>query len=74
MFEARRAHNVRPYKKHQGRRCKRVKYICDACGYIYDEAAGDPDNGIDPGTKWDELPEDFTCPLCGVDKSMFSPE
>lgn len=36
-----------------------MKYICDVCGYVYDEAAGDPDNGIAPGTTWAELPEDF---------------
>ena len=42
------------------------QYECDLCGYVYDEAAGDPDNGIAPGTKWEDLPEDFVCPLCGV--------
>ena len=42
------------------------KYVCDVCGYIYDEAAGDPDNGIEAGTKWEDVPEDFLCPLCGV--------
>ena len=50
-----------------------MKYVCDLCGYIYDEAAGDPDNGIAPGTKWDDLPDDFVCPLCGVGKDQFSP-
>mgnify|MGYP003235616392 CR=1 FL=1 len=39
------------------------KYVCDVCGYVYDEAAGDPDNGIAPGTRWEDLPEDFLCPL-----------
>lgn len=48
------------------------KYICNICGYIYDEAAGIPDAGIAPGTKWDELPEDWVCPLCGAAKSEFS--
>ena len=48
-----------------------MKYEC-FCGYIYDEAAGDPDNGIAPGTKWAELPDDFTCPLCGAGKEAFS--
>ena len=48
------------------------KYVCDACGWIYDEAAGAPDQGIAPGTAFADLPEDFVCPLCGVDKSMFS--
>ena len=37
-----------------------MKYVCDICGYIYDEAEGEPDNGIAPGTKW----EDFLCSLC----------
>ena len=48
------------------------KYVCDVCGYVYDEAVGDPDNGIAPGTKWEDLPEDFVCPLCGVGKDEFS--
>ena len=47
------------------------KYVCTVCGYIYDEAAGDPDNGYAAGTKWEDLPEDFVCPLCGVGKVMF---
>ncbi len=51
-----------------------AKYVCDVCGYIYDEDLGDPDNGIDPGTAWDDLPEDFVCPLCGVGKEDFSEE
>ena len=51
-----------------------MKYICNVCGYVYDEAAGDPDNGIALGTTWAELPEDFVCPLCGVGKEDFSPE
>ncbi|MFA5422134.1 MAG: rubredoxin [Bacilli bacterium] len=48
-----------------------MKYQCTACGYIYDEELGDPDGGISPGTKWEDVPEDWTCPLCGVDKSQF---
>lgn len=50
------------------------KYVCDVCGYVYDEAAGDPDNGIAPGTKWEDVPDDFLCPLCGVGKDSFSKE
>ena len=50
------------------------KYVCDACGYVYDPAAGDPENGIPAGTKWEDLPEDFVCELCGVGKEDFSPE
>ncbi len=49
-----------------------MKYICNICGYIYDEAAGDPDNGIVAGTKWEDVPDDFVCPVCGVDKTNFS--
>ena len=48
------------------------KYVCDLCGYIYDEAAGDPENGVAPGTKLEDVPEDWVCPLCGADKSQFS--
>ena len=48
------------------------KDVCDICGYIYDEATGDPDNGIAAGTKWEALPDDFVCPLCGVGKDSFS--
>lgn len=47
------------------------KYICSICGYIYDEAAGIPDAGIAPGTKWEELPEGWVCPLCGAARSEF---
>ena len=47
------------------------KYICTVCGYIYDEAQGIPDEGIVPGTKWVDLPEDWVCPLCGVTKEEF---
>lgn len=50
-----------------------MSYKCDVCGYIYEEALGDPGNGIHPGTKWEDLGDDYICPLCGADKSMFSP-
>lgn len=50
------------------------KYVCDVCGWVYDEELGDPDNGIAPGTKFEDLPDDFLCPLCGVDKDNFSVE
>lgn len=49
-----------------------MKYVCNVCGYVYDEATGDPDNEIAPGTKWEDLPEDFVCPLCAVGKDQFS--
>ena len=53
------------------RRKMNMKYVCSVCGYEYDEVKGDPDNGIEPGTKWEDLPEDFACPLCGVGKDQF---
>jgi rubredoxin len=46
-------------------------YECTVCGYIYDEAIGDPDGGIAPGTKWEDIPEDWVCPTCGVGKDSF---
>ena len=49
------------------------KYVCNICGYEYDPAVGAPELGIAPGTPFDELPEDFVCPLCGVGKDDFSP-
>ena len=48
-----------------------MKYVCTACGYIYDPAEGDLDNGIEAGTEFDDLPEDWVCPVCGVGKDMF---
>ena len=45
------------------------RWICDACGYIYDEAQGDPDSGLAPGTRYADIPEDWQCPLCGLRKS-----
>ena len=49
-----------------------MKYVCNLCGWEYDESEGYPEGGIAPGTKWEDVPEDFTCPLCGVDKDQFS--
>ena len=51
-----------------------MKYVCNVCGWIYDEMVGDADNGIAPNTLWKDLPEDFVCPLCGVSKEDFSEE
>jgi rubredoxin len=47
------------------------KFICSACGFVYDEAEGDPDSGIPPGTRWEDISEEWVCPECGVDKSYF---
>ena len=46
-------------------------YECKVCGYLHNPAVGDPDNGIAPGTKFEDLPADWTCPLCGVGKEDF---
>ena len=48
-----------------------MKWVCTVCGYEYDEELGDIDNGIEPDTKFEDLPEDFVCPLCGVGKDLF---
>ncbi len=48
-----------------------AKYVCPICGYIYDEAAGRPEEGIAPGTPWQALPDDWVCPLCGAPKAVF---
>ncbi|RJP70561.1 MAG: rubredoxin [Comamonadaceae bacterium] len=48
-------------------------YICEACGYVYHEADGDPDGGLPPGTRFADIPDDWACPLCGVTKADFSP-
>ena len=50
-----------------------MKYMCEPCGYIYDPAEGDPDNGIAPGTAFEDLPDDWCCPVCGVGKDDFVP-
>lgn len=49
------------------------KYICHACGYIYDEAEGDPDSGLVAGTRFEDIPDDWACPLCGVTRGDFEP-
>ena len=51
-----------------------AKYGCVICGWIYDEELGLPEQGVAPGTKFEDLPDDFECPLCGVGKDMFTEE
>ena len=51
---------------------KMAKYICNVCGWEYDEEIGSPENGIAPGTAWENIQDDFSCPLCGVGKEDFS--
>ena len=47
------------------------KYMCLVCGFIYDDAEGWPDEGIAPGTKWEDIPQDWSCPECGATKDEF---
>ena len=50
------------------------KYVCSVCGYVYDPEEGDSDNGIASGTAFADLPDDWTCPVCGAEKDQFEPE
>jgi len=50
------------------------RYVCTICDYVYDPAVGDPGNGIAPGTRFEDLPDDWVCPLCGAPKSEFVKE
>lgn len=50
------------------------KYVCTVCGYVYDPAQGDPDNDVAPGTKFEDLPDEWACPVCGASKDEFEKE
>jgi rubredoxin len=50
------------------------KWVCTICGYVYDPVEGDPDNGVDPGTAWEDVPNDWLCPVCGASKDDFEKE
>jgi len=50
------------------------KYVCTICGYVYDPEQGDPDNDVDPGTAFENLPDDWECPVCGASKDDFEKE
>ena len=50
------------------------KYVCTACGYVYDPKIGDPDNGVKPDTDFKDIDEDWVCPVCGVGKDLFEIE
>jgi rubredoxin len=50
------------------------KYVCNVCGYVYDPEEGDPENGVDPGTAFKDIPDDWVCPICGAPKDEFSKE
>jgi len=59
--------------KQQGGR-KMDRYVCQICGYVYDPEKGDPENDIAPGTKFEDLPDDWVCPICGAGKDDFEKE
>ena len=59
-------------KQKNERKVTTMKYECP-CGYIYDPETGDPDSGIAPGTAWEDVPEDWVCPICGLGKDAFTP-
>lgn len=54
--------------------CIMDKYVCVPCGYVYDPEVGDPDNDVEPGTTFANLPEDWVCPVCGATQDMFEKE
>ena len=51
-----------------------MRYVCSICGYVYDPEIGDPDNGIEPGTSFEDIPDEWVCPLCAQPKEAFEPE
>lgn len=48
------------------------KWRCEVCGYVYEPEAGDPENGVSPGTPWEKLPDDWVCPICAAGKDQFT--
>lgn len=50
------------------------RWVCEPCGWVYDPAEGDPDGGIEPGVAFEDLPEDYVCPVCGATKDLFYKE
>lgn len=50
-----------------------MKYVCEICGYVYDPVVGDLEHGIPAGTKWEDVPAEWVCPVCGVGKDQFKP-
>lgn len=65
------ADNGRVDRANTGRTMK--KYVCDVCGWVYNPAEGDPDNGVPPRTLFEAIPAEWVCPVCGVGKDSFSP-
>lgn len=62
---------TKKYYQLEKKKTMEKKYYCTVCDWVYDPAVGDPDGGIAPGTPFEEIPDDWTCPLCGVTKEDF---
>lgn len=60
-----------PKKPRKGEKSRMKKYVCTVCGYVYDPEIGDPDSGIAAGTAFEDIPDGWVCPVCGVGKEMF---
>jgi flavin reductase (DIM6/NTAB) family NADH-FMN oxidoreductase RutF len=69
-----RGHVEQEEQKPERRKEAMRNYVCEVCGYVYDPDKGDPDSGIEPGTAFEDLPDDWVCPVCGAGKDQFSPE
>jgi rubredoxin len=65
---------ILPHFPHVRRKLIMEKWVCSVCGYVYNPEEGDPDNGVAPGTSFEDLPDDWVCPECGVGKDMFEKE
>ena len=63
------------YLREEPRKEEKVdRYICVVCGYVYDPEKGDPESGVEPGTLFEDLPDDWVCPVCGAGKDQFEKE
>lgn len=60
--------------KYNAQEASMQKYVCDVCSYVYDPEAGDPENGVQPGTAFEDIPDSWLCPICGEGKVAFSKE
>ena len=66
--------NIEQFLTNNIKEIEMEKWVCIICSYVYDPEVGDPDNGVEPGTAFEDIPEDWTCPDCGVDKGSFEKE
>ena len=62
---------IAPDNEKNNREEKMARFECTVCGYVYDPEKGDPDSGVKPGTSFEEIPDDWVCPICGAGKDVF---